>query len=39
MVTVGMSLPAMVGSTVPVAVLAIPVGVLAVHWIGGPWRL
>lgn len=34
-----MSLPAVVGSTVPVAVLAVPVGVLSVHWIGCPWRL
>lgn len=30
---------AVVGSTVPVAVLAVPVGVLPMHWIGCPWRL
>lgn len=30
---------AVVGSTVPVAVLALPVGVLAVHWVSGSWRL
>lgn len=33
------SSPAVVGSTVPVAVLAVPVRVLAVHWVRGPWRL
>lgn len=31
--------PAVVGSAVPVAVLAVPLRVLAVHWVGGPWRL
>lgn len=29
----------MVRSTVPVAVLAVPVGGLAMRWVGGPWRL
>lgn len=29
----------MVGSAVPIAVLAVPLGVLAVHWVGGPRRL
>lgn len=29
----------MVGSTVPVAVLAVPVRVLAVQWGRAPWRL
>lgn len=29
----------MVGSTVPIAVLAVPVRVLAVHWGRAPWRL
>lgn len=29
----------MVGATVPIAVLAVPVGVLAVHWGWAPWRL
>lgn len=33
------SSPAVVGSTVPIAVLAVPLGVLAVHWVRGPWRL
>lgn len=33
------SSPAVVGSAVPVAVLAVPVRVLAVHWVRGPWRL
>lgn len=33
------SLPAVVGPAVPVAVLAVPVRVLAVHWVRGPWRL
>lgn len=31
--------PAVVGSAVPIAVVAVPLGVLAVHWVGGPWRL
>lgn len=39
MVNGAVSLPAVVGSTVPVAVFAFPVGVLSVHWIGCPWRL
>lgn len=30
---------AVVRSTVPVAVLAVPVRVLAMHWVRGPWRL
>lgn len=34
-----LSSPAVVGSTVPVAVLAVPVRVLAVHWVWSPWRL
>lgn len=29
----------MVGSTVPIAVLAVPLRVLAVHWGWAPWRL
>lgn len=29
----------MVGSTVPIAVLAVPVRVLAMHWGWAPWRL
>lgn len=33
------SSPAVVGATVPIAVLAVPVGVLAVHWGWAPWRL
>lgn len=33
------SSPAVVGSTVPIAVLAVPLGVLAVHWVRGPRRL
>lgn len=31
--------PAVVGATVPIAVLAVPVRVLAVHWGRAPWRL
>lgn len=34
-----MSSPAVVGSTVPVAVLAVPVRVLAMPRVRGPWRL
>lgn len=34
-----LSSPAVVGSTVPVAVLAVPVRVLAVQWGRAPWRL
>lgn len=33
------SSPAVVGSTVPIAVLAVPLRVLAVHWGWAPWRL
>lgn len=34
-----MNSPAVVGSAVPIAVLAVPVRVLAVHWVRGPWGL
>lgn len=34
-----MSSPAVVGSTVPIAVLTVPVWVLAMHWIWTSWGL